>query len=187
MGRWKPGAQGRLVEAAVALFAERGFEDTTVAAIAERAGLTKRTFFRYFADKREVLFAGTEVLEELFVKAVADAPAGATPLEAIGAGLDSIAVLFEESGDWPRRRQAIIVANPELRERELIKMDRLAGAGAGALRDRGVAEPAAALAAQAGIAILRTGFEQWTEGPEGQDLKQLFDDSLSALRTVAST
>jgi AcrR family transcriptional regulator len=185
MGRWKPGAQGRLEEAAVALFAERGFEDTTVAAIAERAGLTKRTFFRYFADKREVLFSGSGYLEELFVRAVTEAPDDATPLDAIGAGLDAMGDLFEQGGDWPRRRQAIIVANPELQERELIKMARLASAGAAALRERGVAEPAASLAAQAGIAVLRIAFEQWTEGPEGQDLKQLLHDSLVALKTVA--
>jgi AcrR family transcriptional regulator len=167
------------------LFAERGFEATTVADIAERAGLTKRTFFRYFSDKREVLFAGTELLETRFVEAIAAAPADAPPLDAIAIGLDAMADLFESIGDRPRKRQAIIVANSDLQERELIKMVRLAGAGAAALRERGVAEPAASLAAEAGIAVLRIAFETWAGGPEGQDIHKLLRDSLAELKVVA--
>jgi AcrR family transcriptional regulator len=159
MGRWAPGAQGRLEEAAMELFEERGFEDTTVADIAERAGLTKRTFFRYFGDKREVLFSGTEPLQAKFVEAIAAAPAGATPLDA---------------------------ANPDLQERELIKMIGFSTAGAAALRDRGVAEPAASLAAEAGIAVLRIAFEQWATGPKGQDIHKLLRDSLAELKAVAA-
>src|ERR1700759_2691680 len=113
MGRWAPGAKGRLEEAAMALFDERGFEGTTVADIAERAGLTKRTFFRYFGDKREGLFSGAELLRGKFVKAIAAAPAEAPPLDAIAAGLDAMADLFEGiGGDGPRKRQAIIASNP---------------------------------------------------------------------------
>src|ERR1700744_3499415 len=123
MARWAPGSKGRLEEAAMALFDERGFEGTTVADIAERAGLNKRTFFRYFGDKREVLFSGTEPLRAKFVEAIAAAPADAPPLDAIAAGLDAMADLFEAiGGDRPRKRQAIIAANPALQERELIKM-----------------------------------------------------------------
>src|SRR5262252_5343977 len=88
MPRWKPDAQARLMSAALELFDERGYDDTTVAEIAVRAGLTKRTFFRYFSDKREVLFSGSEALQELIVSAVAAAPAAATPLDAVAAGLD---------------------------------------------------------------------------------------------------
>lgn len=169
------------------LFEERGFEATTVADIAERAGLTKRTFFRYFGEKREVLFSGTEALEESFVEAIAAAPADATPLDAVAAGLDAMADLFQGIGDaGPRKRQAIISANPELQERELIKMNGFAAAGAAALRDRGVAEPAASLAAEAGIAILRIAFAQWVEGPEGQDIHALLRDSLAELKAVAA-
>jgi AcrR family transcriptional regulator len=186
MGRWQPDAKGRLAAAGFELFAERGFEATTVADIAARAGLTKRTFFRYFSDKREVLFAGSEELEELFVKAVAAAPPDDCPLDAIAAGLDAMVSLFAEGGDFPRRRQAIIAANPELQERELIKLARLAAAGAAALRERGVTEPGAGLAAQAGIAVLRTAFETWTEGPKGQDIHKLLHDSLAELRVVAA-
>jgi AcrR family transcriptional regulator len=168
------------------LFDERGFEDTTVADIAERAGLTKRTFFRHFGDKREVLFSGSEVLEGKFVEAITAAPADATPLDAIAAGLDAMADLFEGIGDRPRKRQAIIAANPDLQERELIKMIGFAASAAAALRDRGVAEPAASLAAEAGIAVLRIAFEQWATGPKGQDLHELLRDSLAELKAVAA-
>src|SRR6201996_7678913 len=134
MARWAPGAKGRLEEAALDLFCERGFEETTVADIAERAGLTKRTFFRYFADKREVLFSGTEVLQEAFVAGIAAAPAADSPLDAIAAGLDAMADLFDDFGERPRKRQAIIAANRDLQERELIKLSAYAAAGAAALR-----------------------------------------------------
>jgi len=174
-----------LEEAAMELFTERGFEDTTVADIAERAGLTKRTFFRYFSDKREVLFSGTKVLEETFVKGVLDAPAKATPLDAVAAGLDASAAVFEEIPDRAGKRQALLRANSELRERELVKLARLAAAVAAALRERGVAEPAAGLAAEAGMAVLRVAFERWAADPHGQDLRALLEDSLSALRAVA--
>jgi AcrR family transcriptional regulator len=185
MGRWPPGAQGRLEEAAMELFSERGFEATTVADIAARAGLTKRTFFRYFTDKREVLFSGAATLEETFVKGVMDAPATASPLEAIAAGLDASAVVFEQIPDRARERQAILAANPELQERELIKLAKLVGAGAEALRHRGVAEPAAGLAAEAGMAVLRISFDRWAADPHGQDLRKLLEESLTELKSVA--
>jgi AcrR family transcriptional regulator len=187
MARWKPGAEGRLSEAAMELFDERGFEATTVADIAERAGLTKRTFFRYFGDKREVLFSGSEALRTAFVEAIAAAPAEAPPLDAIAVGLDAMADLFESiGGEGPRKRQAIIAANQELQERELIKMIGFAAAGAAALRERGVAEPAASLAAEAGIAVLRVAFEQWVVGPKGRDIHKLIRDSLAEMKAVAA-
>ncbi|MBN9623559.1 MAG: TetR family transcriptional regulator, partial [Actinobacteria bacterium] len=183
-GRWAPDARGRLAAAAMELFEERGYEDTTVADIAARAGLTKRTFFRYFADKREVLFSGTEVLREKFVAGIAAAPADDCPLDAIAAGLEAMADLFDEFGEHPHKRQAIIAANPELQERELIKLSAYAAAAAGALRERGVAEPGASLAAEAGLAVFRIAFEQWTSGPERQDLHQLIRDALAELKAV---
>jgi AcrR family transcriptional regulator len=185
MGRWAPDAKGRLAVAAMELFDERGFEDTTVADIAARAGLTKRTFFRHFGDKREVLFSGTEVLREKFVEGIAAAPADDCPLDAVAAGLDAMADLFDELGDRPRRRQAIIVANPELQERELVKLSGYAAAGAAALRERGVTEPGATLAAEAGLAILRVAFEEWVSGPPGQDLHALLAHGLDELKAVA--
>src|SRR5215217_8219895 len=91
MARWEPNAEGRLREAAMELFAERGYEQTTVADIAERAGLTSRTFFRYFADKREVLFSSKEAFEQPLVDALEAAPAGAPPMAAVAAALDAFA------------------------------------------------------------------------------------------------
>ena len=109
------------------LYAERGYEQTTVAEIAQRAGLTARTFFRYFADKREVLFAGSEALGEQLDAALAAAPASATPLAAVAAALGVVAETIGEDRDFSRRRQAVISANAELQERELIKLAGVVG------------------------------------------------------------
>jgi len=182
MARWQPDARQRLQEAALALFEEHGYQATTVAEIAEQAGLTKRTFFRYFSDKREVLFSGSAVLERRFTDAVTAAPAGDSPLEAVGAGLDAVAALLEERREVAPRRQAILDANPELQERERTKLASLATAGAEALRGRGVAEPAARLAAEAGIVVLGVAFAAWVE--EGGDLAKLMRDSLAELREL---
>src|SRR5262245_7540340 len=122
MGRWKPAARGRLEQAALALYGERGFEQTTVAEIAERAGLTERTFFRHFADKREVLFAGAGRLEELLVRTVAGAPDSAAPIDAVAAGLEAAGALLQGRRGSARQRQRVIAANAELRERELLKL-----------------------------------------------------------------
>jgi AcrR family transcriptional regulator len=186
MVRWQPDARGRLQEAALALFDERGFDDTTVARIAEQAGLTKRTFFRYFADKREVLFSGSQELTELFVSAVAAAPPSASPLDAVIAGLDAVASMFAGRRDFAARRQQIIAANPELQERELIKLSSLAGAVAAALRLRGADESVAVLAAEAGITVFRVGFERWVDAPDREELRALIHQALDELRGVTA-
>ena len=186
MARWQPDARGRLQEAALTLYGERGFDDTTVAEIAERAGLTKRTFFRHFADKREVLFSGATALQELFVTAVAGSPPAAAPLEAVTAALDAAAAMFEDMGrEFAARRQQIIAANPELQERELIKLASLAGAVAQALRERGVGEPAAILTAEAGMSVFRIAFERWVEPSNDRDMRRLIHESLDQLRALA--
>src|SRR5882757_9655681 len=131
MGRWEPNARGRLEQAAMKLYVERGFEQTTVAEIAKRAGLTERTFFRHFADKREVLFYGMDMLRDLLTRAVAAAPASATPVEAVGAALEAAGAMFQENPERVRLRDAIVSAHAELRERELIKLAFLAAAMAG--------------------------------------------------------
>ena len=136
MPRWEPDSRGRLEQAALELYGERGFEQTTVAEIAKRAGLTERTFFRNFADKREVLFGGAGVLQELLVGAVADTPASTAPIDAVAAGLDAAAALLQERREYARRRHAVITANPGLQERELIKLASLASALADTLRAR---------------------------------------------------
>ena len=149
MGRWEPNARGRLEQAALELYVERGFEQTTVAEIAERAGLTERTFFRYFADKREVLFGGSAALQELLLSALASAPESAAPIDAVAAALESAGALLQERREYSRRRQAVIDANAALQERELIKLASLASALADALRKRGVTDPASAVRAAA--------------------------------------
>ena len=186
MVRWEPNARGRLGQAAFELFTERGFEQVTVAEIAERAGLTERTFFRYFADKREVLFAGTDGFQELFVSGVGGAPDSAAPIDAVAGALYGAAALFAAHEDGVRRRAAIIAAHPDLRERELIKLATVAAAVADALRGRGVGDPAAALAAEAGLAIFRIAFTSWIGAPEGPGLGQLISESLDELRAVAA-
>ena len=186
MGRWEPNAQGRLGAAALELYGERGFEQTTVAEIAKRAGLTERTFFRHFADKREVLFAGAVELQERLVGTVAAQPDSATPMDAVAAGLEAIGAQLEGNRTFARQRYSIIVANPELQERELIKLASLASALAGTLRQRGVTEPAASLSAEAGIAVFRIAFERWIDETNQQDLPTLIRESLDALRAVTA-
>jgi AcrR family transcriptional regulator len=161
MARWEPGADGRLREAAMALFEERGYAETTVDDIARAAGLTKRTFFRYFSDKREVLFAGSDALQAELVAAVEAAPAEAGPFEVAVRGLDAIADFFQGRREFSVRRQRVIDSSPELQERELIKRERLAEVVARALRDRGTEEPAASLAAQTAMAIFHVAFTRW--------------------------
>jgi AcrR family transcriptional regulator len=186
MVRWEPNARGRLGQAAFELFTERGFEQVTVAEIAERAGLTERTFFRYFADKREVLFAGAEGFQDLFVSSVAAAPDAAAPIDAVAGALYAAAAMFTARADGVRRRAAIIAAHPDLRERELVKLTTVAAAVADALRRRGVTDPAAALAAEAGLAVFRIAFGRWIDAPDGPDLAQLITESFDELKAVAA-
>jgi len=187
MGRWQPDSRGRLQEAALTLFAERGFDQTTAAEIAASAGVTERTFFRHFADKREVLFGGAPILQERVVAGVASAPPDAGPLDAVAGGLDAAAdMLGEFRRDLSRRRHLVIAANPELRERERAKLADLAAAVATALGERGVAEPQATLAAEAGMTVLRLAVERWATGDEDRDLGAVMQDSLADLRAVAA-
>jgi len=186
MARWEPDSRGRLEEAALALYGERGFENTTVADIAARAGLTERTFFRYFADKREVLFSGAGALQELLVSAVVGAPDSAAPIDAVAAALAAAGALLQERRQFAGQRQAVIAANAELRERELIKLASLASALADALRRRGTKDPAAALTAEAGVAVFKVAFERWVNQTNQGDLPQLIRESLDELKAVTA-
>jgi AcrR family transcriptional regulator len=145
--------------------------------------LTKRTFFRYFADKREVLFAGSDVLEAKLVAAVEAAPSEAGPFEAAVSGLDAFAAFFQDRRGFSVRRQAVIDSSPELQERELIKRERLAEAVARTLRDRGTEEPAASLAAQAAIAVFHVAFMRWVSSEH----RETFLDQLREARETLST
>ncbi len=187
MGRWEPDARGRLAKAAMTLYAEQGFEQTTVAEIAARAGLTERTFFRHFTDKREVLFYGLEMLRDLLVRAVADAPASATAMDAVGAAFQAAGAVLQENPERARLRDAIVSANADLRERELIKLAGLAAAVAGALRDRGTPEPAASLAAETGVAVFKVAFARWVSDPREPDLPGIIRASMAELRDVLAT
>jgi AcrR family transcriptional regulator len=145
------------------LYRERGFDNTTVAEIAERAGLTERTFYRHYADKREVLFGGAGILQQFLVGRVDDAADTLSAFDMVlHAVTDAATVIFEERRDFARQRQAIIAASPELQEREQVKLATLASALADALRRRGVPDPSASLAAESGATIFKVAFERWT-------------------------
>lgn len=186
MSRWEPDARGRLGQAAMELYVERGFEQTTVADIAERAGLTERTFFRHFTDKREVLFAGQEEFQEMFIPSIASAPTDASPLEAVELALHAVAADFELRRGWSVARARVIAANPGLQERELIKLAHLSDAIAASLRDRGVPEPAASLTAQSGIAVFHVGFQAWIASDNKRTFDAIITESLAALKAVTA-
>jgi AcrR family transcriptional regulator len=186
MGRWEPDAAGRFRTAAMALFVERGYEQTTVADIAERAGLTRRTFFRHFADKREVLFNGSERLQQTMVSALMNAPAHATAIEAVGVALDATASFFGDNREFARQRRSVIAANADLHERELIKFATLSAALAEALCSRGITEPDASLAGEAGIAVFRVAFGLWVGESEQRGFGEIVSESLARLRALAA-
>jgi AcrR family transcriptional regulator len=168
------------------LYSERGYEQTTVAEIASRAGLTERTFYRYFADKREVLFFGSEMLERSIVEGIEQAPAGLAPIDMIGAALESLTSFFTDGRSHPQRRQALIDANPELRERERNKLAVLAVAMAAALQRRGENGLTATLAAEVGVAVFKSAFERWIHDPEECDLVHYIHESLAELKSVCA-
>lgn len=187
MARWQPDSAGRLATSALDLFSERGFEATTVADIAARAGVTERTFFRHYADKREILFGGSATLQEVMVQGVLDAPPAAPPLDAVAAGLHVAATVMEERRDFARQRHAIVSATPELQERELIKMATLSAAVTRALKERAVEPTNASLIAEMAMAVFRIAFERWVNADHGQTFAELISESLEQLRTLAAT
>lgn len=186
MGRWKPDARSRLERAALTLYRDRGFAQTTVAEIAERAGLTERTFFRYFADKREVLFSGAEALRQQLISALNDTPRSLSPIDAVGVAVEGTAELFEGRRDFARKRHEVIVENSELQERERIKMASLAEALASGLRGRGVSATSANLAAEMGIMVFRTTFDRWINGTPERSFAASVRASLAELKAVSA-
>ncbi|MBN9389094.1 MAG: TetR family transcriptional regulator [Chloroflexi bacterium] len=186
MSRWEPNARGRLEQAALDLYQERGFEQTTVAEIAERAGLTERTFFRYFADKREVLFWGQGRLHEIVVNAVASQPVTASPFNIVVAALEAMAAAVPDRPEFLQQRQAVIAQNPELQERELLKMASLIGVITEALQQRGIPGPTVRLLVETGIAVYRVAFTRWVDEKEKgpRTLPQLLREALDELKAV---
>lgn len=188
MARWEPNAQERLTQAALELFAEQGYDRTTVAEITERAGLTKRTFFRHFADKREVLFLGQDLLARLFTDAIAAAPDAASPVEAMTAALEASAAAFgPERREFAAQRQSVIAAHDDLRERELLKLARLTASVADALRARGVPDPTASVVAELGCLAFSTAFERWVEPSCRAEFADLARTAMAELRAVAAS
>jgi AcrR family transcriptional regulator len=176
----------RLVRAAIDLFAEQGYDETTVAQIAARAGLSKATFFRHFPDKREVLSAGQEAHSTLLAEGAAGAPAGASPLEAVAAALDTVTTSFTpEQREFGPRLRAVVAAHDELRERDAFKRVGLAAALADALRDRGIPETTARLAAALGVEAFHLAFARWTDEPDGASYRVLARQALEELRAAA--
>ncbi|MGW0228087.1 helix-turn-helix domain-containing protein [Actinopolymorpha singaporensis] len=184
MGRWEPDAQGRMIRAAMDLFAERGFDRTTAGDIAERAGVTERTFFRHFTDKREVLFAGSDVMERTAHDAIAAAPADLAPLDAALTGMVAAGGLLAERHEHAVRRARIIAVNPSLHERELLKLAALTEATAGALRGRGVTEPTASLAAHSAVTVFHVAFARWVSTDEPPGFAECVADAAAALREL---
>jgi AcrR family transcriptional regulator len=186
MGRWKPGASGRLEQAAYELFLERGYDHTTVVDIAKRAGLTERTFFRHYADKREVLFGGAAALQAELLRALDAVPLKLPAIEAVGIAVEAISSLMHGRKELARERRRIIDAHADLKERDLIKRAALTTALAGALHKRGVPEPAASLAADMGITVFYVGFGRWIDDPAERELVEIVHKGFEELKAVAS-
>ncbi|ADP81936.1 TetR family transcriptional regulator [Pseudofrankia inefficax] len=184
MGRWEPDARGRMIRAAVELFAERGFEQTTAGDIAERAGVTERTFFRHFADKREVLFDGSKTMVQTAYEAILAAPAELSPLDAALAGIVAGGSLLGEIRDHSVRRSQIIAANPSLQERELLKLAAMTETIAEALRARGIGEPTASLAAHSAVTVFHVAFARWISATEPPSFAGCVAEAADALRAL---
>ena len=190
MARWEPGATQRLVVAAVDLFTEQGYDATTVAQIAERAGVTRSTFFRHFADKREVLVAGQEALSALLSEGIAEAPDDATPLQAVAAGLErASSAMGPANRELGPRLKAAVAASTELQERDALKSVGMAEAMTTALVARGVAAPTAHLAAELGVLAFKLGYTTWSESDrsDGTGLAQHALAALEDLREATAT
>jgi len=187
MARWEPDARGRLEKAAMDLFIERGYEHTTVGDIAARAELTERTFFRYFSDKREVLFSGSKDLERTILDHIASAPKGVPALEVLVAAYAAAATWLENlrAIEYVRARYALLIKHAEIQERELIKLASLATSTAKALVARGVPASTASLAAELGMAVFKLGFERWVTAKKPRDFAGHIRAALVDLKTLA--
>jgi AcrR family transcriptional regulator len=182
MARWEPGARERLVVAAVDLFVEQGYDDTTVAQISERAGVTKSTFFRHFPDKRELLVAGQESLSALLAEGIAEAPPDATPLQAVAMGLErASSEMGPRNRELGPRMKAAIAASSELQERDALKSVGMAAAMTAALEARGVPDTTAHLASEMGVLAFKQGYSRWSEAERGLDDAGLAPHALAAL------
>ncbi len=187
MSRWKPNARERLERAALELFVERGFAETTVPEITARAGLTTRTFFRHFADKREVLFTVEEEFPALVARLMAEAPASLDPMGVIVRGLETVATTrFEGMREYLRTRRAVVRADEGLRERELRKLSVVSEAVGRGFRDRGVDEVSSTLAAHIAVSVVSVAVDRWLDQDAEQPLSELVHETLGALRSLTA-
>lgn len=185
MPRWEHGSEDRLKTAAIELFEAQGFEKTSVIEIAQRARVATRTFFRYFPDKREVLFGAAETLRAVLVERVLNAPDVAAPLRLVVEVLAGFDWESLDSRAAQRRRHAVIAANPDLLERDLIKHHAIAVGFIEALQRRGVDADEARLAATVGSEVFFTAYHQWLEADETADLPTISERMISRLATLA--
>jgi AcrR family transcriptional regulator len=186
MSRWKPGARGRLEQAAYELFLERGYDQTTVVDIAERAGLTERTFFRHYSDKREVLFGGTTVLLDELLRALHETAQEIPTIEAVRIAVEAAASIMHGRRVLAREREHIVAAHADLQERVLIKRATLSAALAQALEQRGVPKSAASLAADMGMTVFYVGFGNWLNDPADRELVDIVHEGFDQLKAVAA-
>jgi AcrR family transcriptional regulator len=187
VARWQPGAPERLRASALELFCEHGYDQTTVAEIAHRAGLTERTFYRHFADKREVLFQGGEVLRNALCEAVSAAPEGAGTRTLIDAALAGVGSCFPpERRAFARDRAVTLAAEPALQERELLKLADLKRGLAEAYVRRGLVETQAALAAETVMSVFHMAFQRWIAEGEERELPELQRAILAELHALTA-
>ncbi len=188
MPRWEPNARVRLVESALELFEQQGYDETGVIEIAQRAGLTKTTFFRHFPDKREVLFAGQEAHNELLAHAVAQAPSDASPLQMVTAALDALAATQPlDRHTFNARWRAVVDDHSELQEREALKYAGYLAAITDALHDRSVPQPTATVAANLGILAFKTAFTRWAHSSPPPPLPDLLHATLAEMHAASTT
>ncbi|MBY8886984.1 TetR/AcrR family transcriptional regulator [Streptomyces sp. PTM05] len=188
MARWEPDAADRLQVAALELFAEKGFERVTIEEISRRAGLTKRSFFNHFTDKREALFgSGPELQKQIVMREITAQDEGLPPLKVVVRALQAVAdEMFQDRRDAVARRARIILATPELQERELQKRETLTGIVASALQQRGLDAATALITARAGMLVQQTAMQEWIHDSGTTPLRQVLADTLQSLHAVVA-
>jgi AcrR family transcriptional regulator len=186
MSRWPADARVRLEQAALDLFAERGFAETTVPQITARAGLTTRTFFRHFTDKREVLFAYDAQIPVFVAEVLSDAPASCTPMEVLAHGLHGIGAKFEPEREYLRVRRSIVETDESLRERELRKLATLSEAIRQGFLERGTDELTSTLAAHLAAGVFTVGLNRWLDRDGGPPLRNVLRDTLAAAANLVA-
>lgn len=184
MGRWPDGARSRLERAALELFVEQGFAQTTVPQITARAGLTTRTFFRHFSDKREVLFGYQAQLPTVVARILADCPPSLSPMEATLYGFQTVATEIEGERDYLRTRRSVVESDDGLRERELRKQSVLSDAITDGLQQRGVDGLTATVAAAAGASVFSVALIRWLDSDETEPLSVHLQEAVSAFESL---